>query len=286
MLEVGVEGAKSIQDFAGSGKAAPGVVPLFHFVGQVWDQDERYKTFKSMILDMYRGEQMKAVDLVHGLQYVVSVSVGSVDDDTSKTSLLNSLDPLQSVAASTPSAPADPKPLSSVLIDSEPSTSKLDSLSSSALPLIHFRTYSITLLRSGHLHPRVALSPHGPFFDFRLRRHSPAAPDLLAQALKTSLPKTQKAQERKGKNKNIDVDEMGDKVGRVHVGKQDLGKLQSRKMRGLKRNLDDDADDSEDDEADGPSDLEMEKVQGEDDEQFGAVTELNGDEGSVKRRRT
>lgn len=31
---------------------------------------------------------------------------------------------------------------------------------------------------------------------------------------------------------------MGDKVGRVHVGKQDLNQLQTRKMKGLKRSKD------------------------------------------------
>ena len=36
------------------------------------------------------------------------------------------------------------------------------------------------------------------------------------------------------KRKNMDVDEMGDLRGRVHVMKQDLGKLQTRKMKGLK----------------------------------------------------
>lgn len=39
---------------------------------------------------------------------------------------------------------------------------------------------------------------------------------------------------QKRKDRNIDIDEMGDKVGRLHVGKQDLSKLQSRKMKGLK----------------------------------------------------
>jgi ribosome production factor 2 len=41
---------------------------------------------------------------------------------------------------------------------------------------------------------------------------------------------------------------MGDKVGRIHMGKQDLNQLQTRKMKGLKRsrdvvdeNFDDDA---------------------------------------------
>ena len=28
---------------------------------------------------------------------------------------------------------------------------------------------------------------------------------------------------------------MGDKVGRIHLGRQDLGQLQTRKMKGLKR---------------------------------------------------
>lgn len=32
---------------------------------------------------------------------------------------------------------------------------------------------------------------------------------------------------------------MGDKIGRIHLGKQDLSKLQTRKMKGLKRTTDD-----------------------------------------------
>ena len=48
------------------------------------------------------------------------------------------------------------------------------------------------------------------------------------------------------KKKNLEVDEMGDLRGRIHVGKQDLGKLQTRKMKGLKRGPDDmDVDDGD-----------------------------------------
>lgn len=39
---------------------------------------------------------------------------------------------------------------------------------------------------------------------------------------------------------------MGDKVGRVHVGKQDLNQLQTRKMKGLKRSKEDVEEESED----------------------------------------
>lgn len=50
-------------------------------------------------------------------------------------------------------------------------------------------------------------------------------------------PKMKKQDIEKGlgkKKKNVGVDEMGDLRGRVHVGKQDLNKLQTRKMKGLK----------------------------------------------------
>lgn len=38
--------------------------------------------------------------------------------------------------------------------------------------------------------------------------------------------------------KNISTDIIGDKIGRIHLGKQDLSGLQTRKMKGLKRNRD------------------------------------------------
>lgn len=34
---------------------------------------------------------------------------------------------------------------------------------------------------------------------------------------------------------------MGDKIGRIHLGRQDLSELQTRKMKGLKRGRDTDA---------------------------------------------
>lgn len=39
--------------------------------------------------------------------------------------------------------------------------------------------------------------------------------------------------------KNIDTDLVGDKIGRIHIGRQDLTELQTRKMKGLKRGRDD-----------------------------------------------
>lgn len=45
--------------------------------------------------------------------------------------------------------------------------------------------------------------------------------------------------------KNIETDIIGDKVGRIHLGKQDLNDMQTRKMKGLKRSRDDDDDDTQ-----------------------------------------
>jgi ribosome production factor 2 len=52
---------------------------------------------------------------------------------------------------------------------------------------------------------------------------------MLKEAMKKS-----KVGEEKTK-KNISVSAMGDKMGRIHLGKQDLKELQTRKMKGLKR---------------------------------------------------
>jgi len=38
---------------------------------------------------------------------------------------------------------------------------------------------------------------------------------------------------------------MGDKIGKIHVGKQDLKSLQTRKMKGLKRSRNEDDGDDE-----------------------------------------
>jgi ribosome production factor 2 len=114
----------------------------------------------------------------------------------------------------------------------------------------------------------VELQECGPSFDFQLRRRRPASIDMLNQALRR--PKTQAEKNRQGKEgakKNVETDDMGDTVGRIHLGKQDLSGLQTRKMKGLKKHLDptassDDEDDDDDDESEpafsGSDDEELE----------------------------
>ncbi|PHH73443.1 hypothetical protein CDD80_3824 [Ophiocordyceps camponoti-rufipedis] len=96
-------------------------------------------------------------------------------------------------------------------------------------PLISLRIYLIRTKRSGQRLPRVELEEMGPRMDFRPGRMQEADPSRLKEAMR----KPRGLEERT--KKNISTDAMGDKMGRIHLGKQDLSQLQTRKMKGLKR---------------------------------------------------
>jgi len=96
-------------------------------------------------------------------------------------------------------------------------------------PMVHMRAWMIRTKKSGQKLPRVEVEETGPRMDLWVRRVQEASAEMLKEALKTprqQLPKTKK---------NISTDIIGDKIGRIHTGKQDLNKLQSRKMKGLKK---------------------------------------------------
>ena len=110
----------------------------------------------------------------------------------------------------------------------------LASSSTTSLPHVHLRVYTVKALSSGGK-PRIELVEMGPSLDLSLRRTQEANEDVWKMA--TKRPKVAKSDVEKGlgkKKKNIGTDEMGDKVGRIHLEKQDLGKLQGRKVRALK----------------------------------------------------
>lgn len=99
-------------------------------------------------------------------------------------------------------------------------------------PMIFMRCYLIKTKKSGTSLPKVELEEMGPRIDFRVGRIKEADPDMWKEAMRkprSHEPKTKK---------NIDTDIIGDKVGRIHLGKQDLSQLQTRKMKGLKRSRD------------------------------------------------
>ncbi|KAH0545060.1 hypothetical protein FGG08_000831 [Glutinoglossum americanum] len=209
-------------------KCAVGQKPLLLFAGSVFEDTTAsggpYVLLKSFFIDFFRGELNNYVD-VEGLQYMVSITVGEPSDE-------------------------------------EPQ------------PKAHLRVYLIKTHRSGQRLPRVEIEEMGPRMDFRIGRVKEAEEAVMKEALKkakqlevgflclrfelarkevvlihlTPQPKTKK---------NLETDIVGDKMGRIHVGKQDLGKLQTRKMKGLKRGRDAEAEQDEDiTMVDGDSDSE------------------------------
>lgn len=178
-------------------KPRPGNKPLMHFASELFDTHPRFIQLKSLLISLFNGEVIDSICL-NGLEHVISVSLSPTP------------------AALTTASPE--------------TTTNLN------LPKVHIRAYSTQLLPSGTRIPRVELTPMGPALDLVMRRHQDADTEMWKQAMKR--PKVVKKDVESGlgkKRKNMEVDEMGDLRGRVHVGKQDLSKLVGKKMKGLKR---------------------------------------------------
>lgn len=94
---------------------------------------------------------------------------------------------------------------------------------------IYMRSYKVLLKKSGCRTPRIELEEIGPSMDLVLRRCHLASDDLYKTAHRQ--PKALKPK----KKKNISHDAFGTKFGRLHMQKQDLNKLQTRKMKGLRK---------------------------------------------------
>lgn len=192
---------------------------MLHFASDLFDTHPRYIQLKSLLIAFFNGEVIESICLP-GLEHVISVSIAPLKN-------------LQTTSV----------PLGGTQQD-DPKN----------LPKVHLRTYTVKLLPSGTRVPRVELLEMGPFIDLSLRRHQEADTEMWKAAIKR--PKLKKKDIERGlgkKKKNLEVDEMGDLRGRIHIAKQDLGKLQTRKMKGLKvlpsKHGDTDESESEDEEA-------------------------------------
>lgn len=124
-----------------------------------------------------------------------------------------------------------------------------DAMGATANPPIHMRVYLIRTKRSGQKLPRVEVEEIGPRMDFRVGRVQHADETMLKEAMKTPRGLDERPK------KNVTTDTMGDKIGRVHLGKQDLSDMQTRKMKGLKRSR---LDDEEENGMEEMDDLEAE----------------------------
>jgi len=77
--------------------------------------------------------------------------------------------------------------------------------------------------------PRVELKEIGPSVDFKIGRSKLASDDLFKISCK-------KPKELKGKKvKNVKTNVFGTKEARIHVSRQNISKVQTRRMKGLRR---------------------------------------------------
>ncbi|CAN0365510.1 unnamed protein product, partial [Laminaria digitata] len=104
---------------------------------------------------------------------------------------------------------------------------------------VHVRHYHIGFQRSGSKIPNVGLKEMGPSLDLEIRRTSFAAKDLW----KASVKKPRVTETRK--TKNVSANQFGDKLGRIHLGRQDLSSMKVRRVKALrtvsKRSRDEDS---------------------------------------------
>ncbi|KAL9637072.1 MAG: hypothetical protein Q9164_002426 [Protoblastenia rupestris] len=216
MLELCVvqDTARTIAQFKGE-KVKMGLKPMLSFSGTAWDSpsSNEYTLAKSMFVDFFRGGEVSEID-VEGLSLLISFFVGEEGEEGSK-------------------------------------------------PLIQMRCWRLVTKRSGGKVPRVEVEEIGPRIDFRVGRVREADQGVMKEALKRAkgtevriyvhfnlwasmLTRMSKAKPKK----NVETDLIGDKIGRIHLGKQDLKELQTRKMKGLKRGRDQEGNDKGVEEAD------------------------------------
>ncbi|KAG8839454.1 rRNA-binding ribosome biosynthesis protein rpf2 [Serendipita sp. 405] len=204
MCELGVTKFVPMEAFK-TKKSTPGYKPLMHFASPLFDTHPRLMQLRSLLLCLFNGEAIDSIALA-GIEHVISVQLG----------------PLPTTSTSTPAAPLPGSIDDDLLL----------------FPQIFIRTYTLALKSSSTRVPYIDLVPMGPSLDLVLRRHLQADPVLLAESLKR--PKLAKKDVESGlgdkkKMRNKEVDEMGDLRGRVHIAKQDLNKLQTRKVKALKK---------------------------------------------------
>lgn len=227
MIEVGIEKNLGIKDikvsflihwcfrasqtiaehaFLQSPKSTPGHRILMSFQSSLFSTHPTFQLLKSMLLDFYNGHELSEIPL-QGIETVMTVTAGPMDGDETGASTA-----AMALQSSDPSGQSKEK-----------------------LPLVHIRVYTTKFLASGTKVPKVALTEMGPRLDLSIRRTQQPDTDMWKEA--TKRPKMDKKQIESGqgkKRKNIETDDMGDLVGKVHVGKQDLGGLKGRKMKALK----------------------------------------------------
>lgn len=215
-LYLNAESFRQLDQFRGK-KPVVGLRPMVLFAGTAFESTvaNEYTTAKSMLTDFFCADRASDMIDVEGLQYIISV----VAEEEGP------------VAGSKPAIH-----VRAYLIRTKRSGQRLPRVE------VSFAPSQMTLVHVGHvimLIVKIQVEEMGPRMDFRIGRMREPEEAMMKEALKR--PKNSEEKTRK----NISMDIMGDKMGRIHVGKQDWANLQTRKMRALKRSRGNDGEENE-----------------------------------------
>jgi len=198
MVELGVARYVGLKDekYRGAPKKRIGSKPMMVFAGDYFhNSGADGRRVQSLLLDFFGGFERSLESIsLAGLDHVLSVTAG------------------------TASAPG---------VNGTTATSVI----------FHVRTYHVKLKKNpeGGGVPLPFLTPCGPDMDLTLRRTSFAPPDLWRAAMKGSSSNSRTSKKaKKMAEKNKSRNEMGEVVGRLHVGKQDMFRIQGKKGKALR----------------------------------------------------
>ncbi|KAJ4460608.1 putative ribosome production factor 2 [Paratrimastix pyriformis] len=202
MIELGITGYVPICCFD-TPPHAPGSKPCFVFQGDLFETDEVLGVLKNLFLDFFRAAQVPAVN-ISGLDHVIMVTA------VSPKKVLFRHYTIQMKRATGAAAPAPDQ--------AAPAEGAAPSIPTPV----------------GSTGMKVELKEMGPSIDFEVRRHQFADPALTKLAMHTKKPKAKDADIKKNLSRGL----LGEELGRVHVGRQDLDELKTHvKMSKALRNV-------------------------------------------------
>ncbi|CAD7973321.1 unnamed protein product [Amoebophrya sp. A25] len=173
-----------------------GAKPLLLFQGSGWELEPDLQHAKSVLMDFFRGANPEKVTLA-GLEFVMSFTCVSSTNSGAATSS-------GGAAASTSSTPND----------------KTANAKRATGSRILFRAYHVQTKKSTTANlPRVELQETGPRMTMTVDRVKEADPAIMKLAMRVP------AGAEKRRVKNEESTATGKKLGRLHLGRQEFGKI-------------------------------------------------------------
>lgn len=168
-----------------------GAKPMIIFQGSTWEESEEMKGARSLLLDFFRGATPEKVALAHLSQLMVfSVMEGGNGSQTANERLITCRS-------------------YKVMFDGAKEIKKTDEERKEKRDAVNILQTKV---------PNVSLRELGPRFDLKLDRTKQYDKEVMKAALK---------QPKGVKKKNVKTTKMGQSIGKVHLGKQDLDKIYS-----------------------------------------------------------